>query len=191
MAVKILIGLVVVILLLVIVVATRPSSFRVERSVVIAAPPERLFDRVNDLSAWAEWSPYEKKDPHMKRTYGDTTAGVGATYAWAGDKNVGEGKMTIERSDRPLLVGLKLEFFKPFSGTNAATFAFSPDAGGTKVTWRMDGHYNFVSKAVCMVMDMDKMIGTDFEAGLATLKAQAESAERPAAEGAAAAAPVQ
>ena len=175
MTLTILIGLVVVIALLVILVATRPSTFHVERSAVIAAPPERLFDKVNDLHAWRGWSPYEKKDPDMKRTYGDKTSGAGATYAWAGDKNVGEGRMTIERSDRPQAIAIKLEFFKPFKGTNTANFSFAPAPGGTKVTWAMDGHYNFVSKAVCMFMDMDKMIGTDFAAGLANLKAQAES----------------
>jgi hypothetical protein len=175
MILKILIAVVVIVLLLVVVVATRRSSFHVERSATIAAPPERLFERVNDLHAWRSWSPWEKKDPDMSRTYGGPPTGVGATYGWAGDKNVGEGRMTIERSDRPSLVEIKLEFFKPFKGTNTARFTFEPAAGGTKVIWGMDGKYNFVSKAFCMFMDMDKMIGTDFEAGLAALKAEAES----------------
>src|SRR5687768_335871 len=112
MLLKIFIGLVVLIVLLVIIIATRPSTFRVVRSATIAAPPEAVFDRVNDLRAWSAWSPWEKKDPDMNRTYGGPAAGVGATYAWAGDKNVGEGKMTIERSERPSLVQIKLEFFK-------------------------------------------------------------------------------
>jgi len=176
MIVKILIAVVVIILLLVVVVATRPSAFRVERSATIAAPPERLFDKVNDLRAWTAWSAYEKKDPDMKRTYGGPPAGVGSTYAWAGDGNIGEGRMTIERSERPSLVEIKLEFFKPFKGTNKATLTFAPVAGGTKVNWVMDGRYNFISKGVSLVMDMDKMIGADFEASLAELKAQAESA---------------
>ena len=175
MILKILIAVVAIILLLVVVVATRPSAFRVERSATIAAPPERLFDKVNDFRAWTAWSAYEKKDPDMRRTYGGPPAGVGSTYAWAGDSNIGEGRMTIERSERPSLVEIKLEFFKPFKGTNKATFTFTPVAGGTKVIWVMDGRYNFISKGVSLVMDMDKMIGTDFEAGLAALKAQAES----------------
>lgn len=175
MILKILIAVVAIILLLVLVVATRPSPFRVERSATIAAPPQLPFDKVNDFRAWSSWSPYEKKDPQIKRTYGGPAAGAGATYAWAGDKNVGEGRMTIERSERPSLVEIKLEFFKPFKGTNTARFTFEPAAGGTKVTWAMDGRYNFISKGVSLVMDMDKMIGTDFEAGLAALKAQAES----------------
>lgn len=181
MIAKIVVGLVVFLGLLVILVATRPSAFRVERSAVIAAPPERLFERVNDLRAWGAWSPYEKKDPDMHRTFVDAAAGVGATYAWAGDKNIGEGRMTVERSERPSLVGIRLEFFKPFKGTNAVTFTFAPAPGGTKVTWAMDGRCNFVTKGVSMVMDMDRMIGTDFEAGLAALKAEAEAeAARPA-----------
>ena len=187
MLVKILIAVVVIILLLVLVVATRPSAFRVERSAPIAAPPERIFDKVNDFHAWADWSAYEKKDPDMKRTYGGPPAGVGSTYAWAGDGNVGEGRMTIERSERPSLVEIKLEFFKPFKGTNKATLTFAPAAGGTKVNWVMDGRYNFISKGICLVMDMDKMIGADFEASLAELKAQSESGTMAGAGAAAAA----
>jgi uncharacterized protein YndB with AHSA1/START domain len=185
MWIKILVVLVAIILLLVLLVATRPSTFRVERSITIAAPPEAVFAKVNDFHAWPEWSPWEKKDPDMKRTHGGASAGVGSTYAWAGDMNVGEGRMTIERGERPSLIEIKLEFFKPFRGTNKATFTFTPADQGTKVLWVMDGRYNFVSKGMAMVMDMDKMIGNDFEAGLAAMKA---NAERGAAAGAAAAA---
>jgi len=178
MVIKILIGLAVVIVLLVVVIASRPSAFTVVRSTTISAPAEVPFERVNDFRAWQSWSPWEKKDPQMKRTYGDKTAGVGATYAWAGNGNVGEGKMTIERSDRPSVVGIKLEFFKPFAGTNTATIAFAPVAEGTKVTWTMDGKYNFITKGMSLVMNMDKMIGNDFEAGLAAIKAESETAAK-------------
>jgi hypothetical protein len=174
MLLKILIGVAVIIVLLVLFIATRPSAFRVERSITIAAPPGRAFALVNDFRAWPAWSPWEKKDPRMKKTLGGPPSGVGATYAWAGDKNVGEGRMTIERSERPSLVAIKLEFFKPFTGTNTATFDFAPVPAGTKVTWVMEGKYNFVTKGVSLVMDMDKMIGNDFEAGLAAMKAAAE-----------------
>ena len=176
MVVKILIGLVVVIVLLVILIATRPSTFSVTRSAVIAAPPERPFALVNDFRAWPKWSPWEKKDPQMKRTIGGPPDGVGATYAWTGDKNVGEGRMTIDRSERPSRVGINLEFIKPFPGVCPTTFAFAPDTGGTKVTWTMQGKYNFISKAMSLVINMDKMIGKDFEAGLAAMKAEAEAA---------------
>ena len=178
---KILIAVVVLIALLVVIIAMRPSTFRVERVATIAAPAEVVFDKVNNLRGWGAWSPWERKDPDMRRTFGGPPEGVGSTYAWAGDKNVGEGRMTIERSDRPSLIRIKLEFFKPFAGTNTATFTFTPDAQGTKVNWVMDGRYNFISKGVSMVMDMDRMIGNDFEAGLAALKAQAEAAPRATA----------
>jgi len=176
MVIKILIGLAVLILLLVAIIAMRPSTFRVERSITIAAPPENAFAQVNDFHAWGGWSPWDKKDPGMKRTYGGPPQGVGSTYAWAGDRNVGEGRMTIERSDRPSQVGIKLEFIKPFAGTNHTTFTFTPSQGGTTVRWVMDGHYNFITKGMSMVMNMnmDKMIGTDFEAGLSGIKAVAE-----------------
>ena len=176
MWIKILIAVIVLIALLVVVIATRPSTFRVERSATIAAPGDVVFAKVNDFRAWRSWSPWEKKDPNLKRTYCGPPDGVGSTYAWAGDRNVGEGRMTIERSERPSLVQIKLEFFKPFKGTNTAGFNFTPDGRGTKVTWTMDGRYNFITKGVSMVMDMDKMIGNDFEAGLAALKAESESA---------------
>ena len=188
MLLNILIGVVAVILVLALVVAMRPSTFRVERSATIAAPPQLIFERVNDLRAWESWSPWEKKDPDMKRTFGGPAAGDGATYAWAGDKNVGEGRMTIERSEPPSLVIIKLEFFKPFAGTNMTTFRFTPAPEGTRVNWVMDGRYNFITKGVCLFMDMDKMIGNDFEAGLAALKAEAEAAAAAADAGTAVAA---
>ena len=176
MIIKILIAVVVVIGLLVIFVATRPSTFHVERSITIAAPADEVFARVNDLKAWRDWSPWEKKDPDMNRSFTGPESGTGAAYAWAGDKNVGEGRMTIERSERPTLVALRLEFFKPFEATNTAKFQLTPTPEGTQVTWSMDGHSSFVCKAVSLVMDMDKMVGTDFEAGLAALKSGAERA---------------
>jgi hypothetical protein len=187
MVVKILIVLAVIIVLLVVVIATRPSTFSVTRSTVVAAPPERSFALVNDFGAWPKWSPWEKKDPQMKRTIGGPPEGVGATYAWTGDKNVGEGRMTIERSEAPSLVGINLEFIKPFPGVCPTTFAFEPVPGGTKVTWTMAGKYNFISKAMSLVINMDKMIGKDFEAGLAAIKAESEAAATSAVRAAAAA----
>jgi uncharacterized protein YndB with AHSA1/START domain len=181
MVIKILIGLAVVIVLLVVVIALRPSAFRVTRSAVIAAPPERSFELVNDFRAWPTWSPWEKKDPQMKRTLGGPPGGVGASYAWAGDKNVGEGRMTIDRSERPSLVGINLEFIKPFPGVCPTVFTFDPAPGGTKVTWTMDGKYNFITKGMSLVMNMDKMIGNDFEAGLAAIKAESEAAAKSGA----------
>ena len=175
---KILIGVAAAIVVLVIVVSTRPSTFHIERSTTMAAPPETAFAQVNDFHAWAAWSPWEKLDPQMKRTFEGPPAGIGSRYAWVGNREVGEGRMTIEKSDKPTQVSIKLEFLQPFAATNTATFSFAPAAGGTQVTWAMDGQNNFMAKAAHMVMDMDKMLGADFERGLAAMKTAAESAAK-------------
>ncbi|WP_394824692.1 SRPBCC family protein [Pendulispora albinea] len=171
---KILLGLAAVAVVFVLVVSTRPSTFHVERSVTVAAPAERAFAQVNDFHEWTGWSPYEKLDPQLRRTYEGAPAGVGAIYAWAGNGKAGEGRMTIEASDAPSRIAINLEFIEPFAATDTATFTFVPTAEGTKVTWAIDGTNNFVSKAFSLFMDMDKLIGGDFEAGLASLKAIAE-----------------
>ena len=173
---KILIGLGALLALLLIVISLQPATFHVERSITIAAPPEAAFAQVNDFHAWGAWSPWEKLDPAMKRTYDAAPAGVGAKYAWVGNKDVGEGRMTIEKSDPGRLISVKLEFLKPFEATNTATFTFEKTSEGNKTTWAMDGNNHFISKAMSLVMDMDKMIGPDFERGLASLKTAAEAA---------------
>jgi Polyketide cyclase / dehydrase and lipid transport len=175
---KILIGLGAALALLLVVIALQPATFHVERSVAIAAPPEAAFAQVNDFHAWKAWSPWEKLDPSMKRSYDGAPAGVGAQYAWVGNNEVGEGRMTIEQSE-PGKIAIKLEFLKPFAATNTATFTFTKTPEGNKTTWAMDGNNNFVSKAFHLVMDMDKMIGADFERGLAGIKAAAEAAPKP------------
>jgi hypothetical protein len=185
MVLKILIGVAVVIVVFAIVVATRPGAFHVERSIAIGAPPRVVFDRVNDFHGWGAWSPWEKIDPNLRRTYGGPPAGVGTTYAWVGNRQVGEGRMTIERSEAASRISIKLEFLKPFKATNAATFTFTPTADGTNVTWAMDGTKNFVMKAFGLFMDMDKLVGGDFERGLSALKAESESAAAAAAAAAA------
>lgn len=179
---KILIGIAAVIVLFVLVVATRPSSFHIDRSITVAAPPESAFAQVNDFHSWAAWSPYEKVDPQLKRTYDGAPSGTGASYAWVGNAQVGEGRMTIEKSQQPTLISIKLEFFQPMAATNAATFTFLPAPEGTKVTWAMDGKNNFVCKALSLFMDMDKLVGGDFERGLAALKTVAEGAPKATAE---------
>ncbi len=179
---KILIGVAAVIVLFVLVVVTRPSAFHIERSTTILAPAENVFAQVNDFRAWQGWSPWEKMDPQMKKTFDGAPVGVGSTYAWSGNDKVGEGRMTIEKSQRPALIAIKLEFLKPFAATHSATFTFAPLSGGTKVTWAMDGEHNFAGKAASLFMDMDKMVGGDFERGLAALKTIAESAPKPTPE---------
>jgi len=182
MALKILIGTLAAAISLVSFVATRPSSFHIERSVTIAAPAPAAFGLVNDLRSWRSWSPFEDKDPAMARTYQGSASGRGAVYAWAGTSAVGKGRMTIRRSDAPSLVALDLEFFEPMQGNATATFTFVPDPAGTKVTWAMDGRNDFVGKAMSLVMDTDALLGAEFERGLAKLKSAAESAPKPAGE---------
>jgi len=155
-------------------VASRPSAFHVERSIDVAAPPERVAAHVNDFHAWTAWSPYEKKDPGMKRTYSGAPSGRGASYAWQGNAEVGEGRMTIERTSATE-TRLRLEFLKPFATTNAVTYTFTPAAGGTRVTWGMDGEAGFVTKAFHLFFDMDALVGKDFEQGLAALKTASET----------------
>jgi hypothetical protein len=153
--------------------ATRPDSFRVQRVVLIDAPPDKVYPLINDLKAWPAWSPYEKKDPAMKRTYGAVTAGKGATYAWDGNKDVGQGSMEIVESG-PRKVLIKLDFLKPFEAHNMAEFLLEPKGDGTSVTWAIHGPSPYISKVIGTFMDFDDMIGRDFVKGLADLKAAAE-----------------
>lgn len=153
---------------------TKPDTFRIERKATIKAPPEKVFRYLNDFKQWAEWSPWEKKDPNMKRNYGATTIGKGATYAWDGNKDVGQGSMTIVETVPPARLNINLNFVKPFEAQNMVSFTLTPAAGSTEVTWSMEGKNNFMSKLIQVFMSMDKMVGPDFEAGLANLKAAAE-----------------
>jgi polyketide cyclase/dehydrase/lipid transport protein len=175
---KILIAFALIIVVFVIVVATRPANFRITRSTAIAAPAEVVFAQVNDFHKWDAWSPWAKLDPAMKQTHEGTSAGAGAIYSWAGNKEVGEGRMTITESRTNDLIRIKLEFLKPFAAVNTTEFTFTPDGNQTAITWSMTGTNNFMAKAFCMFMDMDKMVGGDFEKGLAQMKSVAETAAR-------------
>lgn len=156
------------------IVGARPNEFRVVRSTQIAAPPAAVFAQVNDFHNWEAWNPWGKLDPEMNKTYAGPPAGVGAVYSWVGNRNVGEGRMTIMDSRPSDLIRIKLEFFKPFRGTNAAEFTFEPAGELTNVTWNMTGTLSFVPKLFHTFMDMDKMIGGQFEKGLADMKAVVE-----------------
>jgi hypothetical protein len=171
------IGIVVLVLIVaaIIFIAMRPSSCRVQRSAQISAPSEVVFSIINDLHRWGLWSPYDKRDPSMKKTFGGPDTGPGATYSWDGNSQVGEGRMTIVESRLGELVRMKLEFSRPFKATNEVNFKLEPSAGGTRVSWIMDGKYNIVSKAMSVFIDMDKMVGTDFEQGLANLNTVAQA----------------
>jgi hypothetical protein len=175
------IGTVIVILVVIVValafVSTRPENFHVERSAQISAPPDVAFSIINDLSRWGRWSPYDKLDPNMKKTFEGPSAGPGAIYIWNGNSQVGEGRLTIVDCKPGELVSMRLEFSRPFKATNQVNFKLAPSEGGTRVNWIMDGKKNFVTKAMSVFMDMDKMVGKDFEQGLANLNtvAQAET----------------
>ncbi len=178
MLIKILIGVVVVIGVFAVIVAMRPSDFRVERSAVVAAPAPVVFAQVNDLHNWDAWSPFAKLDPAAKQTFEGPRAGTGAALAWAGNKQAGEGRMTITESRPYELIRFRLDFVKPFAVTNTAEFTFTPQGVQTAVTWSMSGRQNFMAKAFCMFMSMDKMVGGEFEKGLAQMKSVAESANK-------------
>ncbi|MGQ0655673.1 MAG: SRPBCC family protein [Betaproteobacteria bacterium] len=153
-----------------VIVALQPADFRIQRTALIAAPAQAVFAQVNDFRKWLAWSPWEKLDPELKRVYEGPPAGTGAKYAWAGNKNVGEGRMTIAESRPGELVRIKLEFFKPFAATHTAEFTFKPEGGGTAVTWSMTGRNSFMAKAMCFFVSMEKMVGGQFETGLANMK---------------------
>jgi hypothetical protein len=160
---------------IVVLAATRPDTFRVARATSIKAPPETIFGFIDDFRRWGSWSPYEKLDPAMKRTYGGAASGKGAVYEWAGNGKVGAGRMEIADTASPSKVVIKLDFIKPFEGHNIAEFTLEPGNDATKVVWSMHGPSPFIAKVMGLFINMDRMIGKDFETGLANLKAAAET----------------
>lgn len=178
MLAKILVALAVVVAGLAVVIALQPSDFRVSRTATIAAPAPVVFAQVNDFRSWTAWSPWAKLDPAMKQTYEGAPAGTGAIYTWVGNREVGEGRMTIVESRPSDLIRVKLDFVKPLAGTSVAEFTFRPEGDRTAVTWTMTGEKNFVAKAIHLVLSMDRMIGDQFEKGLAAMKTVAEAAPR-------------
>jgi uncharacterized protein YndB with AHSA1/START domain len=175
MALQIGIGVLVLVALLVLFVGTRPASFHIERSKEIEAPSERVFALLNDFHEWAKWSPWEKLDPAMKKTFEGPTAGKGASYGWVGNSKAGSGRMTILESSLER-VSIELEFIKPFPAKNRSTFELKPSAKGTAVRWIMEGENGFSAKAFSLLVNMDKFLGKDFEEGLAKLDSAARSA---------------
>ena len=175
-----------ILLALVAFIALQPSTYSVQRSATFKAAPDITFALVNDFHRWEGWSPWDKLDPNQKVTFEGAAAGVGAKYGWSGNDQVGEGRMEIEESKANELVRIKLEFIRPFASTSPTTFTFSPAAEGVKVTWRMDGTNDFMGKAFSLVMNMDEMLGKDFDKGLAAMGqiAEAETKKRAEAEAA-------
>ena len=171
----VIIVIVVLVAAILVLAATKPDTFRVQRTTSIKAPPEKIFALVNDLRSWRAWSPYEKKDAAMKRTLSGATDGKGAVYEWEGNKDVGKGRMEITDASPSSKVTLKLDFVKPFEAHNIVEFTLEPNGDSTHVTWAIHGPSPYISKVMGIFINMDSMIGKDFEAGLANLKTVAES----------------
>ena len=175
MILKIFIGIVVVVALLAIFIAMRPSEFSVTRSATMSATPAAVFAQVNDFHKWEAWSPWAKMDPNAKSTFEGPTSGEGAKFVWDGNKDVGAGNMTITESVPNDHIRIRLEFVRPFAGVNDTLFTFKPADDKTTVIWAMSGHNNFMSKAIGLVINCDKMIGDQFEKGLASMETAAAS----------------
>ena len=171
----ILIGLPSLIIVFLIVAALRPAHFRISRSASIAAPSFIVFEHINNLRKWNTWSPWARMDPNAKNTFEGPPAGIGASFAWAGNSKVGEGRMTITESQPTDRVLIRLEFFKPFVATHAVEFTLKPEGDQIAVTWTMTGRNSFVGKIMTLLMNCDKMIGRQYEQGFVNLKAIVES----------------
>lgn len=173
--IKIILIVVVLVAALLAYAATKPDTFHVQRSTNIKAPPEKIFALIEDLHSWSGWSSWEKMDPAIKRTYSGSANGKGAVYAWEGNNKVGEGRMEITDTSPPSKVTIKLDFIKPFEGHNIAEFLLDPKGDSTNVTWAIHGPTPYMAKVMHVFFNMDKMIGKEFEAGLANLKTIAET----------------
>jgi len=172
----ILIALAAIVVVFIGTVVMQPSDFRITRTATISAPAPAVFAQVNDFHNWQAWSPWEKIDPALKRLYEGAPAGTGAIYSWAGNNQIGEGRMTITESRPSDLIRIKLEFLKPFAATHTAEFSFKPEGDKTAVTWSMNGENSFIAKGIGLFMNMDKMIGSQFEKGLAQMESVVEAA---------------
>jgi uncharacterized protein YndB with AHSA1/START domain len=162
--------MVLAIAVILILAATKPDRFSVQRATTVKAPAEKIFPLINDFRRWGSWSPYEHKDPVMKRSFSGAASGKGAVYAWDGNKNVGSGRMEILDATAPAKIVIKLDFFTPFEGHNTAEFTMLPQGDGTNLTWLMHGPAPFMAKIMHVFMNIDRMVGKDFEVGLANLK---------------------
>ena len=174
MAVIIVIAVIVLIGLVLVLAAARPNEFAVERTTRIDAPPARIYPHIADFHRWAEWSPFERLDPAMKKSHSGAASGPGSVYEWEGNNKVGQGRMEILDATPPSSVTVKLDFLKPFEAHNTAKFTLVPAGSSTDVTWRMFGPSPFVTKVMGVFYNMEKMVGKDFERGLSSLKSVAE-----------------
>jgi uncharacterized protein YndB with AHSA1/START domain len=167
--------LAVAIAIILILAATRPDTFSIQRAATIKAPPEKIFAVISDFHQWGSWSPWENRDPAMQRSFSGANSGRGAVYAWDGNKNVGSGRMEILDVSVPSKIVIKLDFLKPFEAHNIAEFTMLPQGDATNLTWAMHGPLVFMAKVMHVFINMDNMIGKDFEAGLANLKRLTEN----------------
>ena len=172
--IKFLVLLLLLVLIVVGVASTRPDSFRIERSALVKASPEKIYPLITDFSKWQTWSPWEKKDPAMKRSQSGPASGVGAVYDWEGNKDVGSGRMEVVEATPSSRIRIKLDFLKPFEAHNVAEFSLTPKGDQTEVVWAMSGPQPLMAKIMSLFFSMEKMVGPDFEQGLAALKVQAE-----------------
>src|SRR5262245_57384278 len=173
--VGVIVGLLALAIVVILVMAvTRPDAFRISRTATINAAPDKVFPLINDFHQWPSWSPWEKLDPALKRTHSGATNGKGAIYEWEGNKKVGQGRMEITEAVPPSMIVIKLDFIKPFSANNTTEFLLNGQGNSTHVSWTMTGKQPFMFKVMSVFMSMDKMVGKDFEAGLASMKAIAE-----------------
>lgn len=154
---------------------TQPDEFRIERDIAVDAPPEAIYPLITDLREWRRWSPFEQLDPDMARDYGGADKGVGATYAWEGDRNAGSGRMEIMDEDAPNRITIALHFISPMEARNTAIFLLTPEGDATRVSWAMEGEANTLSKLLQLFVDIDEMVGSDFQAGLEKLKSEVEA----------------
>lgn len=168
------IGVIVLLVGLLVFAATKPDTFRVQRATSIKAPPEKIFALINDFHSWRSWSPYEKLDPAMKRTYSGAAKGKGTVYEWDGNRNVGKGRVEITDTSPPSKVTIKLDMVKPFEAHNTVEFRLEGKGDSTNVTWAMDGQNAYIAKVMHVFFSMDSMVGGQFEEGLANLKTIAE-----------------
>ena len=157
-----------------ILASTKPDRFAIQRDITVRAPADKVFPFINDFHQWTVWSPWEHRDPALKRSYSGAESGKGAVYGWEGNKNVGSGRMEIRESNVPSKIVIQLDFLKPFEAHNTAEFTMLPQGDGTHVTWVMHGPSPFINRVMQVFMNFDKMVGKDFEAGLASLKNAAE-----------------
>lgn len=165
----------VIIIAILVAAAMQPSGFRVSRSATMSATPAAVFSQVNDFHNWEAWSPWAKLDPDSRAIFEGPAAGTGAVFRWAGNKQVGEGNMTITESRPNELIRIRLEFIKPFAGVNMTEFSFRPEGNRTLVNWTMTGKNNFIARVACLFMNMDKTVGQQFEQGLANIKSIVEN----------------